>query len=298
MKKELQADLALIFVAASWGASNYMISLCRQLMGPICLNAFRFGIAALIVCAFGYKHLKKLNFTTLKYAMGMGIFLTFCYIFVNIGIMHTTISNSGFYCGLTVLFIPVLEWLFFRKKPDTKLFLVLVAVVIGVFLMSMRGDFSFNTANLKGDLLCMCCALSYAFNVIICDIGLKDERCNAYNLGAVQLVITFILCTLGTLSFESFIIPDDKLILGIIIFLGVFCTGLPFIVQPIAMQYTSGTKVGIIFTLEPLLCAVFAFFLAGERLSFFNYIGMLLLLAGIIFMEIDFKEIKKKDVAA
>lgn len=294
MKKELQADLALILVAASWGASNYMITLCEEWMGPLCLNAWRFGVASLIVCLLGFKHLLKMNLVTLKYAFGMGVFLAGCYISVNYGVVQTTISNSGFFCGLSVIFIPFGEWICFHKRPERKVFLVVIIATIGVFLMSMKGDFSFNTAHLRGDLLCMFCALSYTFNVLICDKALLDKRCSAYNLGAVQLVITFIICGLGTATLESFVIPSSKAIIAIALFLGIFCTGIPFIVQPIAMQYTSGTKVGVIFTLEPVLCAIIAFFLVGERLSPINYIGMFLLLVCILAMEIDFSEFAKK----
>ena len=46
------------------------------------------------------------------------------------------------------------------------------------------------------------------------------------------------------------------------IFLSVFCTGVAFIIQAVAQQYTTAAHVGIIFTLEPVFSGIVAFIFA------------------------------------
>lgn len=43
--------------------------------------------------------------------------------------------------------------------------------------------------------------------------------------------------------------------------LAVFCTGTAFVAQTEAQQYTSASRAGIIFTLEPVFAAITAYFL-------------------------------------
>lgn len=53
---------------------------------------------------------------------------------------------------------------------------------------------------------------------------------------------------------------------GTVLFLAIFCTGIAFIVQAVAQQYTSASHVGVIFSLEPVFAEIVVFFLAGEVL--------------------------------
>ena len=74
----------------------------------------------------------------------------------------------------------------------------------------------------------------------------------------------------------------------------VFCTGLPFIIQPIAQQYTSAVHVGVIFTMEPVFACFVAYALAGERLLPRGYVGAVILLFAMLWMEIDVRGIAKR----
>ena len=44
---------------------------------------------------------------------------------------------------------------------------------------------------------------------------------------------------------------------------------------------------GLILSLEPVFCAIIAFLFAGEILFAHNYIGMALLMSGIVILEIS-----------
>ena len=68
-------------------------------------------------------------------------------------------------------------------------------------------------------------------------------------------------------------LPGSGPIWGAVAFLAVFCTGLAFIVQTLAQQYTSASHVGVIFTLEPVFAGIVAFLFAGEVLTPRAYVG-------------------------
>ena len=89
-------------------------------------------------------------------------------------------------------------------------------------------------------------------------------------------------------------LPASATTAGCVIFLMIFCTGLPFIVQPIAQQYTSAVHVGVIFTMEPVFACIVAYLFAGERLLPRGYLGALILLLAMLWMEIDVTKLLRR----
>ena len=287
MSNQLKADLSLLLMVFGWGLSYYMLDSILLEATPLALNAVRFLGAFSIALIFGFKRLKNVSKTTLKYSLLVGMALFSCYIGVTYGIQYTTISNSAFLCALPVIFVPIFQIVFLRKKPETRVLLAVVICLIGIMLLTLKEDFSINLQNLKGDLLSILCAVSYAVDLLLTEKAVKEPDVNPFHLGVFQLGVTGALMLLGTLIMEESRLPATSINWGYLIFLTVVCTGLPFILQPIAQQYTTAAHVGIIFTLEPVFAAIVAYFLAGEVLTTKAYIGAIIMVAALLLAELD-----------
>lgn len=293
-KKQMQADLMLILVTLCWGVSYYLMDICLADMDPFTLNSFRFLGAFAIAAIFSWNRIKKVNKETLKYSVIVGITLVFVYIGATFGVKYTSLSNSGFLCALTVIFTPIMAWIFLKEKPGRKLSLVVLMCLVGIALLTLTDDFSINRENLKGDLLCIMCGLAYAIDLLVTEKAVSREKVEPYLMGVFQLGVTGILNLLMAFIVETPHLPTTGTVWGSAIFLAVFCTGVAFIVQPIAMQYTTASHTGVIFALEPVFAGIVAAVFAHEILSLKSYIGALLMVASIFIMEIDFDTIKKK----
>ena len=297
MSKQVKADLILVLVTMCWGVSYYLMDISLAELDPFTLNAHRFLGAFVIAGIFSWKKVLTVNRTTLKYSLLVGVALVFVYMGATFGVKYTSISNSGFLCALTVIFTPIINRLVFRKKAGAKLTLVVIMCFVGIALMTLKDDFSINTENLRGDMLCLMCAVAYAVDLILTERAVSHEEVDAYLLGVFQLGVTGILNFMLAFIFETPHFPETAGVWGSVIFLSVFCTGIAFVLQPVAQQYTTASHVGVIFTLEPVFAAIVALVFAHEVLSVKAYIGALLMLASIFVMEIDFKAltIKKKN---
>lgn len=297
MSKQVRADGILILVTLCWGVSYLLMDISLEELDPFTLNAFRFLGAFAIAALVSFKKIRTVNKTTLKYSLLVGFALVFVYIGATFGVKYTSLSNSGFLCALTVVFTPILAWLFFKKAPGKKLTFVVILCVIGIALLTLGDDFSINMEHLKGDMLCLMCAVAYAADLLLTEKAVSHEEVDAYNLGVFQLGVTGALNLIMALIVETPQAPQTMEVWSAVIFLSVFCTGVAFVLQPVAQQYTTASHVGVIFTLEPVFAAVVAYFFAGEILSFKAYLGAALMLASIFIMEIDFKTLKKKKKA-
>ena len=298
MKTQVKADLMLVLVTLCWGVSYYMIDLCLVEMGTFNLNAFRFLGAFIIAAIFTFPKLKGVNKETLKYAFFIGFSLVFVYIGATFGVMYTSLSNSGFLCALSVVFTPLLGIIIFRQRPDKKMVIIVLICLIGIALMSLNEQLK----PALGDIFCLMCAFAYAVDLLITEKAVAKEEVNAFQLGVFQLGFTGIFMLILSFIFEDPCLPSSGIVWGSALFLAVFCTGVAFIVQTIAQQYTSATHVGVIFTLEPVFAGIVAFALAGEILLPRAYFGAFLLLISLIIMEIDVNALidkfrgKKSDV--
>ena len=297
MSKQVRADGILILVTLCWGVSYLLMDISLEELDPFTLNAFRFLGAFAIAALVSFKKIRTVNKTTLKYSLLVGFALVFVYIGATFGVKYTSLSNSGFLCALTVVFTPILAWLFFKKAPGKKLTFVVILCFIGIALLTLGDDFSINMEHLKGDMLCLMCAVAYAADLLLTEKAVSHEEVDAYNLGVFQLGVTGALNLIMALIVETPQAPQTMEVWSAVIFLSVFCTGVAFVLQPVAQQYTTASHVGVIFTLEPVFAAVVAYFFAGEILSFKASLGAALMLASIFIMEIDFKTLKKKKKA-
>lgn len=287
MKTQVKADLMLLVVTLCWGVSYIMMDICLEEMGALTLNAFRFILAFLVAVAISFPKLKSVNKTTIKYAFLVGLSLVFVYIGVTFGVKYTSLSNSGFLCALTVVFTPFFAFIFKKQIPDKKIVIVVLMCLVGIALMTLNEQLKMAV----GDVLCLMCAFAYAVDLLITETAVSKEEVNAFQLGVFQLGFTGILMLILSFIFEEPVLPSTSACWISAVFLAVFCTGVAFIVQAVAQQYTTASHVGVIFTLEPVFAGIVAFFFAGEVLLLRAYFGAVLMLIGLLLMEIDVKKI-------
>ncbi|MDO4485319.1 MAG: DMT family transporter [Bacillota bacterium] len=290
MKTQLKADLMLILVTLCWGVSYYLMDICLNEMGALNLNAFRFLTAFVVAALIAFPRIKNVNRETLKYSLFVAMSLVFVYIGATFGVKYTSLSNSGFLCALTVVFTPVLAFFVKKQKPDRKLCIVVMMCLVGIALMTLNEQLRMAS----GDILCLMCAFAYAVDLLITETAVAKDDVDAFQLGVFQLGFTGIFMLILSFIFEEPVFPASGECWGSALFLAVFCTGVAFIVQAVAQQYTTASHVGVIFTLEPVFSGIVAFIFAGEILLPRAYVGAALMLVGLLLMEVDVKGLLKK----
>ena len=65
----------------------------------------------------------------------------------------------------------------------------------------------------------------------------------------------------------------------------IFATVFAFLVQTSMQRFTSPTRTALIFCLEPVFAALYAWFAAGERFGIPGFIGAALIFAGMVLSE-------------
>ena len=262
-------------------------------MSPLNLLAVRFGLAFVVLCVIFWKKLRHISRATLKYSAIIGTLLVGVYAGATYGVANTSISNAGFICALPVVFTPLLDFVCNRRKPDKKLGVALVLCTVGLALLTLNEQFR----PARGDLICLICAVCYAADMLVTEKAVKQPEVDALTLGVCQLGVAGVLMLLVSAIAEQPHLPQSPKLWGAAIFLGLFCSGLAFVIQAVAQQYTSASHVGVIFTLEPVFSGIVAYFFANEKLLPRGYIGAALMLLSLLVMEMDWRALFKKRAA-
>ncbi len=296
MNVQKKADLMLVVVTLFWGTSYLLSDISLQAVGPFNLNALRFLIAFGVAGIIAFPKLRNISRATWKYSVIMGVVLTLVYLGANFGVMYTSISNSGFLCALTVVFTPIFAFLFKKQKPERKLAVAVVMCLAGIALLTLNEQLK----PALGDVFSLMCAVFYAVDLLITESAVSKPEVNPFQLSVLQLGFTGLFNLILSCFLEQPQLPRTPKIWGAVLVLAIFCTGLAFIIQVIAQQYTSASHVGVIFTLEPVFSGIVAFVFAGEVLLPRAYFGAVLLICSLFVMELDLKglwwRIRKKEI--
>jgi len=175
MRTQVKADLMLVLVTFFWGISYLLTDLALGELGPFTLNALRFLIAFAAAGLLFFRRLRSPSRATLKLSLCTGAALLSIYSFNTFGVKYTSLTNAGFLCAMTVVFTPLLDYLFFRTRPSRKLFVVLVMSVTGIALLTLSSALR----PALGDILCILCAVSNAAYLLITERGVAGQEINA-----------------------------------------------------------------------------------------------------------------------
>jgi len=289
-----QADLCLLVITCFWGFSYILMDVCTGDMDAFTLNALRFLISGGLALVLGFGKVRRhLNRRTILHGILVGVFLVGTYAGVTFGVQYTTLSNSGFLSAMTVIFTPFFS-LLAGRRPGRKTVIAACICMLGIALLTLKDDFSINAGTLKGDLLCISCGFFYAFVLLFTEKGLLKGGIEPYTFGVVQLLTVGIINLCCAKIFYTPHLPSTPKIWAATLFLAFFCTGLAYILQPIAQQYTTASRVGLIFSLETVFNAFAAFAICHEVLSIKSYFGAAIMIFSVLLMEVDVTALLQK----
>lgn len=281
-------NAGLLYAAAIWGSTFVIVKDALQSVSPHILVGYRFALAAAcmaLIVLLLRKHLLQ--------HLGKGVLLGLCLFFIyspqTAGLELTTASNSAFITGLFVIFVPLFAWMLFRQRPGLQKVLAVVMACVGLWVLT-GGLHEIN----NGDLMTLITAAAYGMHIILGDRYMKSG-CDPYVLSFQQFAVTSAISIgVAVVTGAPFVLAQKSI--GIIVFLALFPTLSAFLIQMIIQKRENPVKVAIVFSLEPVFAAVFAWTIGNETFIPMRALGGLLIVVAMIFAELPiFSKKAKKD---
>lgn len=252
----LLADLGLVYCAAVWGATFYMVKDALGGVDPVAMVCHRFLLSALLLAPWAL--VRPARTRHLKESLILSVLLFLLYTTQTIGLGHTSASNSGFITGLFVIFVPIFLFFFFRKSPTAVQWVSSVLALLGLWMLT-GGISSVNF----GDVITLVAAATYAGHLLATDQYVRADA-DVLVLAFHQFWMTGVMALAYCLVSGRSLAVTGESAAGTIAFLAVVPTLSAFFIQMWAQKVTLPVKVSLIFSLEPVFAAVFAWTIGGE----------------------------------
>ena len=246
---------------------------------PVALVGIRFLIAAVLMLPFAVRQ-GKLS-SHLKEGCVLALIHAALYLAQTVGMVYTSASNSGFITGLFIVFIPLLMFLLRGERPVPLQGVSVALAVLGLWLLT-GGLGGVN----RGDIITLVAAAAYAVHVIFTDKYSKSG-CDAVMLAFHQFWIIALVSFMLAAAAGRPLAVSATGAWWAIIFLAVFPTLTAFYVQVAAQKESVPFRAGLIFSLEPVFAAAFAWTLGGEAFVPIKAAGGFLIVAGMMTSELS-----------
>lgn len=274
-RKAILADLGLLYAAAIWGSTFYLVKAALDGIHPVTMIAYRFLLAGVLLLGYVAVTRRSVLRGLGKSAL-LAVILWSLYMSQTIGLGITTASNSGFITGLFVAFVPVFLRTIFRRKPTLLEIVASVVSLIGLWILT-GGMSHFNA----GDALTLIAAMAYALHLLFADKYIK-EGIDPYVISCQQFLLVGIFSLITCLVFRLPFEIGSPRVAGTVVFLALFPTLSAFLIQMVAQKIRSPLRVSLIFALEPLFAAIFAWTLGGETFLLHGAIGGLFIAGALV----------------
>ncbi len=265
----LYLNLATLF----WGSTFVLIKDSLQTLEPGQINFVRFAIATLFFVPFLFQRDAGLW----RAGLELGAVLFVAYLTQTVGLQFTTASRSAFITTLYVVALPMLLGML-GHRLSWPIWLAAGLAIGGVGLLSYDGS----PPNL-GDLWTLGTALSYA--IYIWRLERFAHRFPALPLTGIQMLTV----TIGSLAWMFWEEPTwnaANFPYFSLLYLGLVASALCIWLQALGQRLVPAPQAAVIFTLEPVYAAVFAFFLLGERLGVQGLMGAGLIVAATLISQL------------
>ena len=270
-----QADLALLLATALWGTSFVAVKRALADATPLAFLALRFGIAALLLApATRFRPLPGAR--EWRGGLLLGALVAAGFVTQTVGLVTTTPSRSAFIVAVSSILAPVIALALLGRRPAWPVAAALAVATLGIYLLTAPDGGGLT----RGDLLTLACAGCFGGQIVA--VAELSRRYDARRLVFWQIAVTAAAGALAAALLER---PHIRWTPGFTAALGytvAFASTVCFLLQMRAQRHMSPARAALIFCFEPLFAALTSWLVLGERLSFGQWTGGALILAGMV----------------
>jgi drug/metabolite transporter (DMT)-like permease len=285
LSKEKVYYYALILLAVIfWGASFAATKIALLEIEPVTIIILRLILASILLFVFALLTKRKfaLNIKSHLWIFILALIAVF-HLWIQVtGLKYTTASNTGWIIGTAPIFMTLLALVFFKERVTPLQILGILIAMLGLLLLFGDGDLTrIDLIENKGDLLVLGSAFTW---------GVYSMVNKKISLSYSPLMTIFYLFVMMVIIIAPFNISraavDSVLQLSItgwvsIIFLGLFCSGIAYVIWAYSLRDLESAKVGAFLYFEPFITVIFAWMLLSEKITFMMMMSGIIITAGV-----------------
>lgn len=281
ISRAYRADALMLITALIWGSTFVAQSLGMEHIGPLLYTGLRFALGCLVVLPLvllaGPRPRTARGFSRpmLAGSLLLGLVLTLGINLQQIGLLFTTVTNSGFITGLYVILVPLFG-LFIGMRSGLGTWGGALMALFGMLLLSV--DENYRIA--PGDWLQLMGAACWAVHVLL--VGALASRFDPIRVAFLQFLVCAVISLALALALEDIVWESILLAGPAILYGGLLAVGIGFTLQVVAQKDAITSHAAIILSLEAVFAALAAWLILGETLAPRGMLGCALMLGGML----------------
>lgn len=298
--KKLLGNGLLLLTAMIWGTAFVFQRVGTENIGPITFTAARMTLAAVVIGAVAILTQRKERASEKATEAGKnrsrntviggiccGTFLTIATILQQKGLVYTTAGKAGFITAMYILMVPVISFVFLKKRYTWTVWLAVVLGVTGMYFLCINEGFSLA----YGDTFVAVSALFFSLHILCCDHFVQLG--NPLSISAIQFAASAVISFVAAFIMEE---PGiDQLVSAMvpIVYCGIVSGGIGYTFQMVAQKYTDPAIASILMSMESVFALIAGVILLDEKMSARELSGCVIMFAAIILVQIPSFKRKK-----
>ncbi|XP_042500808.1 uncharacterized protein LOC122078754 [Macadamia integrifolia] len=293
--KKVRSIVLLNVITIVFASDIPVLKEVEGIMDPSLFTLVRFSVSAIPFLPFVFR--ARDDVQTRTAGIELGFWVSMGYLMQALGLLTSEAGRASFLSLFTVIIVPLLDGLLGATVPARTWFGALMSI-IGITMLESSGS-----PPSVGDLLNFLSAVFFGVHMLRTEhISRSTEKKNFIPLLGYEVCVIALFSTiwyfisgwldgtqeLNPTSLTWSMVWDWMVVFPWIpaLYTGVFSTGICLWIEMAAMRDVSATETAIIYGLEPLWGAGFAWFLLGERWGTVGWIGAALILGGSLMVQI------------
>ena len=279
-RSSLPATTALLAATVVWGSTFIVTKDTLDSFEPSSLLAWRFGIAAAVLTAVGWRRVRALSGTERRHGALLGAFLAAGFLLQTRGLESTLASVSGFLTGVSILLTPLAAALLFDERIGRRGW---AAVLLGALGLAMLAG-GVTAGSLLGATLTLGGAVAITGHIT----GLSQWATPANALGLTVWSVAVAATTCAAVGWVSGGLhpPPSGSAWVAVGYLALVATCLGFAVQAWAQSSLTAAGAAVIMTMEPVFAAALAALWGEQGLTPLAWAGGLLVVVSMLLAEL------------
>ncbi|WP_052455682.1 EamA family transporter [Bhargavaea cecembensis] len=285
--------IMVLFGAILWGTTGTAQSYLPESVHPMTVGALRLaggGLVLLLAAA----SMRQINFRgwawgpAIVAAIAMAAFQPFFFGSVRLtGVAVGTVTGIG----SAPVFAGLLDWVLLKRRPSKKWMAATALAIAGCALLLLTGDEV--SVNPSGVGLALGAGLTFAIYSMTSKTVLESAEPSA----AVGVVFTLSALLLSPVLF---IYPLDGVMstegVSVVLYIAVAATAVAYFLYSSGLKSLPASTAVTLALAEPLTAAVLGVLIVGERLGFFAWTGVGLILAGLVVLAFGNRSKSKEEL--
>jgi drug/metabolite transporter (DMT)-like permease len=298
MKVKLLSYWKPLFAVVVWGASFIATKIALEEIAPLTIIFLRLILASILLFILAV-YVKKSFVIDLKNHGGIFILALIAafHLWIQVtGMQYTTAANTGWIIGTAPIFMAIVGFVAFKESlSPIRIFGILLAF-FGLMMLISKGDFSsIDFLSNKGDFLILTSAFTWSiYSAVNKKISLSYSPLLTILFLFVMMAIIISPFSINASAIHSVIALSAK---GwfVILFLGIFCSGVGYVLWAQALKEMDSVTVGAFLYFEPFVTVFAAWIILNEEITFLMILSGIVITLGVLLVNFNFRDLVRKN---